>query len=183
MINQYMGVAPSTFQVVYFFKFFTPTRGRFPIWFRFFQLVWNHQLVFFSWQKSTPLAYYRSRRLFLERRCAGGSAVFHGVEGWQSWQVVRLWFEQLKERDRWNLYEMFLLGFLGRVFTLPQTNIAPEIDGWKTHISFWGPAIFQVHAVSFGECSIVPTHSDYYCYDSCVWLVRIIAMICSHYRY
>ena len=34
--------------------------------------------------------------------------------------------------------------------TLPETNIfAP--GGWKTIVSFWGPAYFQVRTVSFGE--------------------------------
>ena len=36
---------------------------------------------------------------------------------------------------------------------LPKTNIAPEMDGWKTTFLFW-KAYFQGRTVSFRECTL-----------------------------
>ena len=65
---------------------------------------------------------------------------------------------------------MFLLGDLviDITITLPQTNSSHlKMDGLKTKFPF-RMATFQMHAVSFRKCIIVPSHYDYYCYDSYV---------------
>ena len=48
------------------------------------------------------------------------------------------------------------------LFTLPETNILPlKMDGWKTIVSFWGPAYFLgAKKVSFRECTSLRLEGD-----------------------
>ena len=46
----------------------------------------------------------------------------------------------------------YLGGFKERI-ALPETNSSHlKMDGWKTIVSFWDPAYFQVRTVSCREC-------------------------------
>jgi len=46
----------------------------------------------------------------------------------------------------------YLGGFKERI-TLPETNSSHlKMDGWKTIVSFWDPAYFQVRTVSCRDC-------------------------------
>ena len=57
-----------------------------------------------------------------------------------------------------------MIGDMSAVFcvvTLPETNSShPKMVGWNTIVSFWGPAYFQVQAVSFRECIYWYNHSS-----------------------
>ncbi len=39
--------------------------------------------------------------------------------------------------------------------TLPETNISLKMDGWKTSLSFWDGATWQVRTVRFREGKIL----------------------------